>query len=372
MCRTAGGTIRLLQRIGSIGFLVLAFYWPVSAQTGTITEWLVPTPNSLPLHIVAASDTLTYFTESGANKVAQFDTTTNTFTEWKLPGGSLPHGIILSSGTVVLCAIDGNYVGFLDPDTSHGTAWFLPTPGSGPGHLDISGTSFFITEANGNRIGLLNPGAATITEWTIPTANSNPWGIAVGQGTQVFFVERAAQKIAMLDTSVNTITEWSLTTKQVEHLRFSEGSVYFGDLGSNVVATLNPVTNVVSWWQVPTASAGIPDVFVSSGMINFTERRGNKIGLLDPLNGTTETVTPVVTSVSPATTTVRSESGQLEPSINVGTPNVTVENGMVTGVFTEWEVPTVSSQPFGISVIDNIVFFTEYSGDTVATLTTSP
>jgi len=364
--------IRLLQRMGSLGFLVLAFVWPVSAQT-TITEWPVPTPNSLPLHIVAASDTLTYFTESGANRVAQLDTTSNPaiFTEWKLPGGSLPHGIILSSGTIVFCAIDGNYIGFLDPGSSHGIGWFLPTAGSGPSHLDISGTSFFFTESNGNRIGLLNPGAATITEWTIPTPNSNPWGIAVGQGTQVFFVERATQKIAMLDTSVNTITEWSLTTKQVEHLRFSGGSVYFGDLGSSVVASLNPATNVLTWWEVPTVSAGIPDVFVSSGMINFTERRGNKIGLLDPINGTTLTATAVVTSVPPTTTTVSSESGQLKSNINTGAPTVTIVDGMVTGVFTEWEVPTVSSQPFGIYVIDSTVFFTEYSGDNVATLTTS-
>lgn len=363
---------RLLQMVGLTGSLLLAFCWPVSAQTSTITEWPVPTPNSLPLHIAAASDTLAYFTESEADKVAQLDTTTNAFTEWRLPPGSMPHGIIVSSGTIVFCAISGNYIAFLNPATSIGTGWLLPIANSGPSHLDTTGTSFVFTESTGNRIGLLNPSAASVTEWPVPTANSTPWGIAVGQGTQVFFIERAAQNVAMLDTSANNITEWSLAPLTgVEHLKFSEGIVYFG--GSNFVATLDPATNLLTWWKVPTANADIPEVFVSSGMINFTERRGDKIGLLNPAgqNGTTEILTPVTTSEVPTTTTVSSVSRTINSVPNTEKPTSTNVSGVVTDGFTEWGVPTPSSQPFGISLFGSTVFFTEYSGNNVATLTTS-
>ncbi len=240
--------------------------------------------------------------------------------------------------------------------------------------MDISGSSYFFTEANGNRIGSLTPSTGMLTEWPVPTANSNPWGVAVGQGTQVFFIERATRQLGMLDTSQNTITEWPLAPiTGIEHVTFSNGIVYFGDLNSSVVATFDPSTNVLTSWKAPTPNAGIPEVFVSSGgLINFAERRGNKIGLLDPSlqMGTTNTLTPVTQPTVPTTTKIHSLRGTLTPVTTVVLPTATVVNPVTTGGFTEWAVPTPSSQPFGISLSGGTTFFTEYNANQVATLVT--
>jgi len=187
----------------------------------------------------------------------------------------------------------------------------------------------------------------------------------------VFFAELATRKIGMLDTSANTITEWTLPwIKQVEHLKYSGGLVYFGDLGTSIVGTLNPATNQVTGWQAPTANAAIPDVFVSSGDIYFTERSGDKIGVLNPSlqNGTVKTLTPTVTSVPPTQTTVSPTKTTLKGTTTTVTPTITNVSGVVKGGFTEWAIPTSGAGPLGIYQNGSTVAFAEYYGSKVATL----
>ena len=55
-------------------------------DTGKITEWSVPTPNSGPYDIVVDRRGMIWFDEFTANKVVHFDPTTAQFTEYPLPG----------------------------------------------------------------------------------------------------------------------------------------------------------------------------------------------------------------------------------------------------------------------------------------------
>jgi streptogramin lyase len=346
---------------------------PVLAQTSTFTEWPIPTATSWPLHLVAGSGTVFYFTESARNTLAQLNTATNTFVEFRLPPGSMPHGVILNSNQLIFCAFNGNYLGFLNVTTGAFTGWPVPTKASGTIHLDLStGGSVFFTEANGNKIGFLNPSTAQITEWLIPTAGALPRGVVVGQGSQVFVAELGVSKIAMLDSSANTITEWTLPSvfKQVEHVRFSSGQVYFGDLGSSWLGILDPVSNILTSWQSPSVNAAIPDVFVSSGSINFTERQSNKIGLLNPSQqaGMTQTLVPVTTPVPPVLTAVKSQLLHGTLVQTKVTPTSTPVTGVVTGGFTEWAIPTPGSQPLGIVQVGTSVAFTEYIGNNIGVL----
>jgi len=363
-------------RLVFLASILLVLSSPLTAQTSTFEEWAVPTPMAFPLHLVGATNTLVYFTEPASDKVGQLDTSTGNFTEWQLPIGTQPHGVVSSSGMMVICGINFNFLGILNPATSTGTAYFFPTPNSGPSHLDIYGSSYFVSESNGNRIGLLTPSSpASVMEWTVPTPNSQPFGIAVGSGTQVFFIERAVQKLGMLDISTNMFTEWSLAPlKEVEHLRFSQGLVYFGDAQSSALAMFNPATNTLTIWTAPTTNAAIPDVFVTpSGEVNFTERFGNKIGLLNPAmgGGTTETPTPVTTMVSPTKKKATQLPGTLTPQRHTVMPTLTTNvNGVITGGLTEWAVPTANTQPVGIFLSGGTVFFTEYAGDKIGTMTT--
>jgi len=364
--------MRVIKRI-LVMIAVALFSFQAWAQNGSFLEWPVPTANSLPLHIVPASSSVFFFTESNKNQVAELNTSANVFTEWLLPDGSMPHGIVLpSANTVAFCAFNGNYVGVLNTSTSVLTQWAVPTAGGGTIHLDISGSTFFFSEATGNKIGLLDPVAGQITEWLIPTANATPRGVAVGQHGEVFVAELATSKIAMLNTVTNTITEWVLpSVKQVEHLRFYNGLVYFGDLGSSILGALNPSTNTLIYGPAPTPNAAIPDIFVSSGLLNFTERSGNKIGRFNPAleKGLSKVLTPVVTSVAPQLSSATSTTVTLQPVQTTVQPSGTNVTGVVNGGFTEWAVPTAASGPLGINVVGNTIVFTEYNADKIGTLT---
>jgi len=370
-----GKELEVIRVTGRIVVAIAAVWFclPAAGQNGSFLEWSVPTASSLPLHIVPASSSVFFFTESNKNRVAQLDTSANAFTEWVLPAPSMPHGIVLSSSSsIAFCAFTGNYVGVLDTGTSVLTQWAVPTASAGPIHLDASGSTFFFTEASANKIALLDPVAGQITEWVIPTPSSTPRGVAVGLNGKVFVAELNTNKIAMLNTVTNAITEWTVPgVRQVEHLRFVGGLVYYGDLGSSMIGVLNPNLNTVTEGPAPTPNAAIPDIFVSSSLINFTERNANKIGRFNPAlqKGITKAVTPVVNSVSPQISPVSATTVTLKPTQTTVQPSSANVAGVVTGGFTEWTIPTAASGPLGINVVGNMVVFTEYNAGKIATLT---
>src|SRR5277367_6709750 len=330
-------TMKIAKFLGSTGVvstcgaavLFAALCLPASAQTNyTFSEWATPSANSQPLHVVPYSSSQFFFTESAKDRIGELSTgvTPNTITEWTLPAGGLPHGIVVdATGNVVFCAYSGSYVGVLNPNatTKQLSAYIIPTPKSGSIHLDTTlstaGTPiYFFSENLGNKVGMLDPnaqGGPAITEWAIPTLNAMPRGVSVGQGTQIYIAELAVHKIAMLDTSTNNITEWTIPAiRQVEHIHYypsSSGSplVYFGDLATSYVGVLDPIGNTVTLWVAPTPSADIPDVWLAGpSLVNFSERGGTKIGFLNTtlqagtqkqLKPVTTMETPVVTGVTP-------------------------------------------------------------------------
>ena len=301
--------VRSLMRFFSLtGFaliLVAGLNRQAVSQTNIFTEWAAPALASQPLHVVSASPTQFYFTESAKNRVGGLnisDPLNNSITEWTLPAGSLPHGLMFdSNANVAFCAFSGDYLGVLNPTSSQLTEYPVPTPKGGSIHLDttVSGAGtpiYFLSETNGNNIAMVDPSSPTqFTEWTLPTPLARPRGVSIGQadgsGWQVYFAELAIHKIGMIDTLTNQLTEWFLPrTRAVEHIHFVPnlsgvgGLVYFGDLTTSYVGTLDPATNIETLWTAPTPNAGVPDVFVEQGtdpQVYFTERNASKIGFLD-------------------------------------------------------------------------------------------
>ncbi len=369
--------IRLMsKKIVIASYIVLGLSLSSFGQNMTLSEWTTPTTGSQPLHVVAADSNTFYFTESGRNRLALLNISNgaNAITEWPLPAGSMPHGIAYASAsnTLYFCAFSGNYVGWFNPATSGLSEWQVPTASAGVIHLDLasSGTIFF-TEANGNKVGSLNPVTGQFTEWLIPTANALPRGVVVGQGTQVFVAELNVQKIAMLDTSTNQVSEWSVpNVTQVEHLRFANNLIYFGDLGSSIVGTLDPVGNVITQWKAPTGSAFVPDVAVSGTSFYFTEKRGDKVGLLNPSlqHSMMYSVTPVTTMENPTQATAVARKFSLKGTTTTVAPTITNVSGVVHGGFTEWAVPEAGAAPLGITETGTTVAFAEFYGSKIATL----
>ncbi len=359
----------------------------VAQQTSyTLTEWNTPTTSSEPLHVAVVSPTQFYFTENSKNRIGE--TNVNLLTEWLLPQGSMPHGIVMdASNKLAFCAFGQNYLGVMDPtqSTLQLTQYTVPTPGSGIIHLDTMISpeglpQYFFSEAAANNIGLLDPNAPlgpTFTEWPVPTPSSTPRGVAIGTGptgdVQVFFAELSTHQIGMLDMTAGTMTEWLIpSVRQVEHLHLANGLVYFGDLATSIVGTLDPISGSITEWTAPTSNANIPDLLVAGTNFYFSERAGNNIGFLNtstqaPSNK--KVLKAKVTQVTPKSTVVQAGFPVTVPSKQTTMqPTITTVTGLVTGAFTEWPLPNAGSGPLGMGGSGSTIVFAEFYGNRVATL----
>ncbi len=85
--------------------------------TGKVSEWPVPTPRFARDPAVAPDGSIFIAVMSG-NKIARFDTPTQTFREWEMPAGHRPHGLLVDKQGMVWTTGNGNgTIGKLDPKT---------------------------------------------------------------------------------------------------------------------------------------------------------------------------------------------------------------------------------------------------------------
>ena len=84
-------------------------------ESGSLTEYTVPTPNSLPVGIAIGSNGLIYFTQNQGNKIGRMSES-GSFAEYTVPtAGSIPACITINSnGTIFFTEYNGNKIGKID------------------------------------------------------------------------------------------------------------------------------------------------------------------------------------------------------------------------------------------------------------------
>ena len=254
-------------------------------ETNSITEWNIPTANSLPTSVTYHPSGNIYFIESNSSKIGRLVPETNTITEWNIQSNSSDFTIGNNSGVQ-----DNNNrpFGSLNVDSNTGDVYFI--------------------ESNSNTIGRLVPGTNTITEWNIQS-NSSDFTIGNNSGVQdnnnrpfgslnvdsntgdVYFIESNSSKIGRLVPGTNTITEWNIqsnmTNLESMALGFSSSNeMYYVDSDSNTIGRLAPTTNLVTEWNIPTANSLPTSIKFdrTSGNVYFIESDSNTIGRLAPFS----------------------------------------------------------------------------------------
>jgi streptogramin lyase len=107
----------------------------VKEVAGTVREWPVPTP-SFARDPAPAPDGNIYIAVMQGNRIARFDTATEQFTEWELPRGARPHGLVVDEAGIVWYTGNGNgSIGRLDPKSGKVTEYKLP--GGGDPHTIV-------------------------------------------------------------------------------------------------------------------------------------------------------------------------------------------------------------------------------------------
>jgi streptogramin lyase len=189
---------------------------------GVVTEFHVPTPNSLPGGITAGPGGNLWFTEDQGQRIGQISPS-GTITEFPLPAGDLPSEITAGpDGNVWFTASNNGSakIGRLTP-TGQLTEFALSRFDAAGGITAGPDGNLWFTTRAGQSIGRITP-AGAITEFPIPLVPftnplSNlfyPWTITAGLDGNLWFTEAVSSAIGRL-TPTGTFTTFSLPAHSV-------------------------------------------------------------------------------------------------------------------------------------------------------------
>ncbi len=252
------------------------------AQSGSFTEFTVPTSGSGPKGIAAGSDGALWFTEFSANKIGRI-TIAGAFNEYTIPtAGSGPWAIVSGpDGALWFTEYNGNKIGRI---TTSGaiTEYPIPTPNSQPEGI---ATNLWFTESNANKLAIASTSGVTeVTYETLATANSHPAYIApswIG-GAYGFVTEQSGDNLVYVTT--DGAFEYTTGATPEGVTSSATGGVWVAEYGAGALGEFfcnatycNP--GPVEPFTIPWANAkpwGI--VFGPDGALWFTDQGANSIG----------------------------------------------------------------------------------------------
>lgn len=221
--------------------------------TGQAREWPVPTP-SFARDPAPAPDGNIYIAVMHGNRIARFDTAAEKFTEWELPPGAKPHGLLVDEAGIVWYTGNGNgTIGRLDPRSGKVTEYKVP--GGGDPHtivIDANGKLWF-TIQNGQRVGRLDRASGRIDEYPM---SGNPYGLAIDRdgivwvcrlaGDALGWIDAASGKTGAVPTGAGSLPRRIATAP--------DGSLWVAYYGNGLLAKLDPKSKrIVKTWTLPKA-----------------------------------------------------------------------------------------------------------------------
>src|SRR5467141_180927 len=267
-----------------------------------ISNFTVPTANSVPDAIVEGLNHKLWFTEYGAGKIGEFDSVMKNFTEYPIPNaGATP-------ATLAFYAPDEVWFTDQNPNspsvwmfntTNHGFRRFLTNAtNSGPVFVlaDQASKSVWFTDTSAAYLGKIDTNTVRMTKFNAPASYSGPVEISIQSGTSYLWVTEISGKIARFDTASNTFQEITPSVPlsyPVGMVVDNKGSVWISEHGGSSIAEY--VLSNSTWRKYPTSQAtaspgtGPATLAIDTlGRLWFAEHYSNRIGRLDPVIGSME------------------------------------------------------------------------------------
>ena len=340
--------------------------------TSALTEWTIPTPNSMPAGLALdSSGECCWFVESSGNKVARLDPSTGTFREWAIPtSGSSPTSLALTmaSGSPVVVGTESakNNVFFFFPNTGIFREYTLPEDPR-PQYISIEPAEkqirAWFTNLKGNWIGKIvydvSSGTARLYQLTLPaSAGGGAKGIRVVSGV-VWLAGISA--IVRWDTVASQFTSWAIPPHPSTQAAFIDvdqlGQVWYTSSpgGASTAAYVGVLRsdNTFTEWQVPTAGANAQAISINPVTQNpwIAEQAVDRIAKLDPSTGGVITNSRPVTTLSSLTpgAIFSHVAGPMLPSTVAVTPKSSAPDMSSTEPFAEWTLAS-GSQPRDVVV----------------------
>ncbi|MBS7654991.1 hypothetical protein KEJ50_00575 [Candidatus Bathyarchaeota archaeon] len=272
--------------------LLILFLSISSSKAAVFTEYNLPSGSS-PINLALDSESHVWFTNYGSDKIGMLIPGTvgaYRIDEFTLNSGSKPWGIacetVDSDKRIWFTEYSTRKIGVIMEDSLK--EFSLPSDNAGPRGITVGGSSgeIWFTEFNIGAIGVLEYADASsdITEYFLPDSNSQPLSIIYVNG-KVWFTEYQGDRIGCFDTATEELKEWPLISGSrpwgisVD----SYGNIWFSESGRNRIAKLNPYTNEITEYLIPTPGSGVRGIVVDQyNNIWFAEHDANKIGRLTP------------------------------------------------------------------------------------------
>ncbi len=290
-----------MDRNKQIGFLIgLASVFAMTlfgvGQVVQLTRWNLPTANALPYGIAIAADGKVYFTEFNLDRVAQLDPVANEIRERDVGQG--PFGLVMGdTGSVYFTLSQGNALDLL-VFIGGGATWALPTPGAWPEVLVSAPTgpgkvNLLLNERNASKVARFSPAQVFVTLPLILSPAQPATPVVTAITPEVTHVPPLVYPgnpmlpppIALLvPTTSGPFTEWQsmITDAYVERVAVApDGRVWFTQ-GAAPISVLDPDSNTVLLYGVPTGTAAFGVTVAGDGRVWFTDTDRPAIGVLDP------------------------------------------------------------------------------------------
>lgn len=230
----------------------------IEPNSGAVTLFPISTENSGPLGIIVDKDNRIWFTEITGDKIGKLDPESGIIEEYILPENSGP----------ALLAFDSN-----------GMLWF--------------------TLAYASKVAKLDPNNAVVgTSQGIELYDledfSSPFGIAA-MNNLLYISDHGSSKVAKFVPSSNSLTiYWTSPVQEIPVNEFpdtipaqllidKESNIWFAEHVGNRIARLDPITNVITEYEIPSGPLSIT-LWLSiapNGDVWFTEWASNKIGFVN-------------------------------------------------------------------------------------------
>ena len=250
---------------------------------GVVTEFTVPTSASQPDRIISGSDGNLWFTEYGAGKIGRI-TPAGVFTEFPVPyANSKPYTITAGpDGNLWFTDQAANLIGRLTwAGQFAGFSAGLPANSGLQGITPGPDGNLWFEASISNIIGRITPTGA-ISVFPIPTANSGPLDITWGPDNNLWFSEYTANQIGRI-TPAGAFSEFALSTGGGPDVitRGPDGDLWFTEYRGNRIGRMTTSGVLVGEVTIPTPNSGsVPITTGPDGAIWFAEMTGNKIGRL--------------------------------------------------------------------------------------------
>ena len=230
--------------------------------TGKVSEWPVPTPRFARDPAVAPDGSIFIAVMSG-NKVARFDTPTQTFKEWDMPSGHRPHGLLVDKQGMVWTTGNGT-IGKLDPASGKVVEYKTPSGkdgGGGPHTLVITDdqSAIWFTLQSGNKVASLDTKTGAIKEYA---SSGGPYGLSIDKAGNIWFCRMGDNKMGKLDPKTGQMSEVDIGrgSRPRRVATAPDGMLWVANYGNGKLAKLDPAAmKVVKEYQPRHSGAGRND-----------------------------------------------------------------------------------------------------------------